>query len=70
MSSQRMMRTGMAAIVAMLWGTCSYAAKCDDACLRMQLDQYLSALTKRDARKLTLAPNVRYTENGSSLKVG
>jgi len=53
-----------------LWTGNALAASCDSACLNGQLDRYLSALTARDPSKLKLAPSVRYTENGSALKVG
>jgi hypothetical protein len=46
------------------------AAECDTRCLRGGLEQYLDALTKRDPEKLTLAPQVKYTENGSVRKLG
>jgi len=55
---------------AMLFATGVSAAACDAACLRSQLDQYVTALTKRNPSTLQLAPNVRYTENGAKLKVG
>lgn len=46
------------------------AAECDTQCLRGELDRYLEALTNRDPKKLMLAPQVKYTENGSVKKIG
>jgi hypothetical protein len=60
----------IAAIAATAWSTHASAVQCDNACLRTQLDQYIAALTKRDPSSLSLASDVRYTENGAKLKVG
>ena len=43
---------------------------CDRACLEGFLDTYLTALAARDPSKLPLTRDVRYTENGSTLKLG
>ena len=43
---------------------------CNRACLYGHLDQYLTALENHDESKLKLAPDVRYTENGTQLKLG
>ncbi|MEO8306902.1 MAG: hypothetical protein ABI616_02545 [Pseudomonadota bacterium] len=43
---------------------------CDRGCLTGVIDQYLAALVARDPAKLALAGNVKYTENGTPLRVG
>lgn len=43
---------------------------CDYACLTQMVNQYLKALVAHDPGELPLAPNVRFTENTISLKVG
>ena len=40
---------------------------CDAKCLRGVADQYVAALSARDAAKLPLAKNVKFTENGQRL---
>jgi hypothetical protein len=43
---------------------------CDRACLQGFVDQYLDAWVARDPKRLPLAPNVKFTENGQRLEVG
>lgn len=43
------------------------AAPCERACLEDIGGQFLAALAARDATRLPLAPDVRYTENGQEL---
>jgi len=43
---------------------------CDRTCLTAIADQYLQALVAKDPRRVPLAPNVRYTENGQRLVPG
>lgn len=43
---------------------------CDRECLYGIADQYLEALSQRDAHKLPWAPNARYTENNVELAIG
>jgi hypothetical protein len=43
---------------------------CDRACLEGFVDQYLDALVAHDPKRLPLASNVRFTENGVRLDVG
>ncbi len=43
---------------------------CDRACLNGFIDQYLQALAAKDPSKLPLTEEARYTENGSTLKLG
>jgi hypothetical protein len=38
--------------------------------LRKGIDQYLEALTQRNPKQLVLAPQVKFTENGSVQKIG
>jgi hypothetical protein len=62
---------GLAAlIVSVLPAASAAAAGCEEKCLRSQLDQYLTALTKRQPATLHLAANVRFSENGKVGKVG
>jgi hypothetical protein len=46
------------------------AAGCDRACLNGFVDQYLAALVARDASRLPVSSTVRFTENGTMLKLG
>ena len=46
------------------------AADCDRACLSGFIDRYLAALSKHDPSGLPLAPNVRFTENGTVKRPG
>src|SRR5690606_29969785 len=46
------------------------SAECDRACLETLVDDYLSALAARDPSGLTLAGDVRFTEQGVHLDVG
>jgi hypothetical protein len=48
----------------------SRAAACDRACLDGFVDQYLTALAARDASSLPVASDVKFTENGTVLKLG
>ena len=41
--------------------------ECDRACLQDMVDQTLAAMVAHDARRLPLAADVRYTENGQQL---
>ena len=43
------------------------AVDCNRACLQGMVDQTLAAMVAHDARKLPLAPSIRYTENGQHL---
>ncbi len=43
---------------------------CDRACLQGFVEQYLDAWIARDPKRLPLAPNVKYTENGQRLELG
>mgnify|MGYP003407000453 CR=1 FL=1 len=47
----------------------SGGAACDRACLTQLNDDYLKALIAHDSTKLPLADNVRFTENGKTLKL-
>jgi len=44
-------------------------AACDRACLVQLNTDYLTALTARDATKLSTASNIRFTENGKDLRL-
>ena len=46
------------------------AGSCDRACLEGFVDRYLDALAARDPKKLPLAANAKYTENGQKLNLG
>ncbi len=43
---------------------------CDRACLNGFVDQYLAALVAHDPARLPLARDVKFTENGQTLKLG
>ena len=43
---------------------------CDRACLNGFLDQLIAAMVKHDSSTLSLARDVKYTENGQVLKIG
>ena len=43
------------------------AGTCDRECLTGFIDQYLDALVAQDPKRLPLAPNLKYTENGQRL---
>jgi hypothetical protein len=43
---------------------------CDRACLEGFIDQYLAALVAHDPARLSLVRDVKFTENGSNLKLG
>src|SRR5262245_64977727 len=43
---------------------------CDRVCLEGLAEQYLDAWIARDPKRLPLAPNVKYTENGQRLELG
>jgi len=43
---------------------------CDRDCLKEFIDKFLDALTTHDPRKVALAANIHYTENGQTLNLG
>jgi hypothetical protein len=43
---------------------------CDRACLNAYVDQLIAAMVAHDASSLSLARDVKYTENGQLLKIG
>lgn len=43
---------------------------CDRACLQGMVDAYLDAVVAHDARRLPLAADIRYTEDGQALAIG
>jgi hypothetical protein len=45
-------------------------AQCDEACLKSMMDGYLQALQAHDPSRLTVAPRVRFTENGVAIPLG
>ena len=61
----------VAAVVLLLPAVASAQGNaCDRACLTAIADQYLQALVAKDPKRVPLAPNVRYTENGQRLVPG
>jgi hypothetical protein len=48
----------------------SAQGKCDRACLEGIAEQYLDALVAKDPKKLQVASNLKYTENGQRLRLG
>jgi quinoprotein glucose dehydrogenase len=50
---------------------CAQAAStCDRACLKGFIDKYCAALAMHDPTPLPLAPNVKFTENSTTMKLG
>lgn len=62
-------RAGFLVGVAWIVAASAQAQSCDNACLRKVTDQYLTALTQRNAKALPLAANVKFTENGKRLSL-
>jgi len=61
------------AFVAILWTLAARpatAASCDRACLGDLVTQYLNDMTARNPGALPASPNIRFTENGETLKLG
>jgi hypothetical protein len=50
--------------------TASAQGTCDRACLEGIAEQYLDALVAKDPKKLQVASNLKYTENGQRLQLG
>ena len=48
----------------------SAQGKCDRACLEGIAEQYLAALVAKDPKRLQVASNLKYTENGQRLLLG
>ncbi len=48
----------------------SAASTCDRACLKRQIDDYLSAMLAHDPKRLALAPDVRFTEDTVQKQLG
>jgi hypothetical protein len=46
------------------------AAECDRTCLEGLVEQYLGALLARDPARLSVTPDLRFTENGQQLELG
>ena len=55
---------------ALLEGAAAAQGKCDRACLEGIAEQYLDALVAKDPKKISVAGNVKYTENGQRLQLG
>ena len=55
---------------ALLQGVASAQGSCDRTCLEGIAEQYLDALVAKDPKKLSVASNVKYTENGQRLLLG
>ncbi len=64
--------SGLVALLFGVPGTPALQAQgtCDRACLEGFVDTYLDAWTARDPKKLPLARNVKFTENGQQLELG
>jgi len=56
--------------ISALSGAAVAAEPCDRACLEGFVNQYLAAVVAHDPSRLPLTKNVRYTENGVTLKLG
>jgi hypothetical protein len=48
----------------------SASSKCGRDCLQGFVDSYLDAMAKHDPSQLPVAPTVRFTENGTEMKLG
>ena len=57
-------------VLALAVNTAEAQTRCDRDCLIGMAEQYLDALAAKDPAKASLAPNVRYTENGQRLVPG
>jgi hypothetical protein len=60
----------MAGSLAVTGAAAQSSASCDNACLKGFIDGYIDALSHRDAAKLPVAKEVKYTENGRVLGLG
>jgi hypothetical protein len=64
-------RASVAALAgAALCAAPAQAADCDRACLSGLVTQYVDALVARDPARLSLSPDVRFTEDSRELKLG
>jgi hypothetical protein len=61
---------GATMFAAMPQGNRGGSGPCDRACLEGFVDQYLDALIAHDPKRLPLAPNAKFTENGQRLNPG
>jgi hypothetical protein len=59
-----------AALAATLGISPANAQECDRACLTGIMTRYLDTLVAHDPRSLPLAPDIRFTEDGTELPVG
>jgi hypothetical protein len=59
-----------AALAATLGTSPANAQECDRACLTGIMTRYLDTLVAHDPRSLPLAPDIRFTEDGTELPVG
>lgn len=66
----RSLATAAALSLPLFCADASAAASCDRACLNGFADRYIEALVAKDASRLPLAPNVRFTENLVPLQIG
>jgi hypothetical protein len=57
-------------VIAALAPRPAQAGSCDRTCLTRFVEQYLTALQARDASKLPVSANVKFTENTVELKLG
>ena len=58
------------AICVLLPSAARAQAKCDRTCLEGTAEQYLDALVAKDPKRLQVAGNLKYTENGQRLLLG
>ena len=64
-------KLALASVLSVLaFATPALAGTCDRSCLKGVGETYLNALAARDVKQLPLAAQVRFTENGSELKLG
>lgn len=63
-------RKPLVALALAVISNSGWAKNCDQVCLQAIVTNYLSALPKHDAGKMPLAAKVKYTENGTTMKIG
>ena len=60
----------MTSTIASAQGRAAQSSSCDRDCLIGLIDQYIDALVAHDPKRLPIAANVKYTENGQRLELG
>jgi hypothetical protein len=66
----RTLAAATAVSMQLAWGAVNAAPTCDRACLNGFADRYLEALVAKDASRLPVAADVKFTENLVPLQIG